>query len=151
MCSLFNVNKIKGANSPYAGVAIALFIPLLLAELAEEYGCNQTNYGCDIDINDIETGENIQVWFGAIELKPASYAAAIISISSAMQCAAYFFTGSIADFEHYRTRLFRITAISGGIVTCCYIFWGNPLLWQFAGWWTVLLTILHWMMLLLLP
>eukprot|EP00485_Elphidium_margaritaceum_P010164 CAMPEP_0202700182 /NCGR_PEP_ID=MMETSP1385-20130828/13383_1 /ASSEMBLY_ACC=CAM_ASM_000861 /TAXON_ID=933848 /ORGANISM="Elphidium margaritaceum" /LENGTH=834 /DNA_ID=CAMNT_0049357313 /DNA_START=28 /DNA_END=2532 /DNA_ORIENTATION=- len=130
------------ANSPFAGVMVALLVPLLLSDLAEQYGCSQTRYGCDIYAADIENGEVVQVPF-IWELKATSYSAAMLGVASLFQAFVYLFIGPLADFAGYRTLLFRSTAISGALVCGCYVFFGSASLWQFVGWWTVIASILH--------
>eukprot|EP01084_Bolivina_argentea_P252894 424647_1 len=130
------------ANSPFAGVVMALLVPLLLTDLAEQYGCSKTKYGCDINANDILTNKQVQVYVGLWELKATSYAAAMVGLASLIQAFMYLFVGPLADYGRYRTLLFRITSIGTGICTCFYIFFGDKILWQFVGWWTVIATIL---------
>ena len=132
-----------GANSPFGGVVAALLLPLLLTDLAEEYGCGKTAFGCDINANDLETGEIIQVHVGVWELKATSYAAAMIGISSLVQAIAYLWVGPLADYSNYKTSLFRITAFATGTAVCCYILFGDASLWQVAGWWSVITMVLY--------
>ena len=127
------------ANSPYNGIAISLFIPLLLTELAEENVCKNVN--CDINGNNIINGETVQVriignWF----LKPASYASLVIGISAFIQAIVYIQYSSLADYGDYRRKLFNITNIIGSILCMLFIVIGGSSLYLFAGLMTVILT-----------
>eukprot|EP01084_Bolivina_argentea_P160467 279435_1 len=131
------------ANSPFSGVVMALLLPLLLSDLAEEYACSKTTYGCDINARDIVSGEVVQVNVMGWESKATSYAAFMIGLASLIQAIIYLFVGPLADYGGYRTLLFRVTAISSGIFMCFYIFWGDKSLWQFAGWWCIITSIVY--------
>ena len=130
------------ANSPFSGVVMALLLPLLLTDLAEEYGCSQTRFGCDTSAHDLESGAEVQVYVGAWQLRCASYAATMLGLSSLIQAVAYIFIGPLADYASYRTQLFRGCSLGAGIAICGYALMGDKALWQLAGWWTMLTTAL---------
>ncbi len=74
------------ANSAYSGVALSFVVPLFLAALAQQYACeNNTPHGCDFEGDAIDSSETVQVDMTGWKLKPASYAASIISLSALFQ------------------------------------------------------------------
>ena len=95
--------------------------------MAEQYACDNTTYGCDINLKVIgKDNVDATVAIGAWELKPEAYASAIIGIASAIQAFFFLWTAALADFEDYRDKFFLRTAIIGSILCCLFLVFGDP-------------------------
>eukprot|EP01083_Nonionella_stella_P090305 252289_1 len=129
-------------SSAQMGVGLAFIFPIFLSLMSGRYAClNHTPYGCDWDGNPINSDQILRVSFGSIQLKPESYASAMLSISSAFQAVAYILCSALADYGTYKIYLFRITAIITQLMYMTWIFFANEDVWLFAGLWGALSTI----------
>ena len=127
------------ANSPNSGVILAVLFPIFLTLLAEQYACQyNSSHNCDYNNDPIANTDaplRVGLFFNLWQLKPSSFAAAMISISSLFQAIAYISISALADYGMYQHYLFRITAIIGALFNVVWIFFQSPKYWEFAGWW----------------
>ena len=124
------------ANSPMWQIALALSFPSYLAVLSTRYAClNNVPFECDYNNNPINSDKTLRVSMGIWELKPESYSAAMISISSILQAFAYITIGGLADYKNYQHYLFRICSFIGASFNLFWIFFDTPNTWLIAGWW----------------
>ena len=127
------------ANSPMYQVVVGLAFPVTMATMATRYACvNNVPYQCDFDDDPINSNKTLRVNMGGWELKPASYAAAMVSISAFMQAFFYLTLGGLADYGEYQHYLFRIMSSIAASMLLGWIFFVDENSWLFAGWWTAI-------------
>ena len=124
------------ANSPMWQIALGLVFPTYLALLSTQYACeHNVPYSCDYYDKPINSNKTLWVVMGSWSLKPSSYAAAMLSISSLLQAFAYITIGGLADYKTYQHYLFRICALLGASMLLVWWFFDKPDTWLIAGWW----------------
>ena len=124
------------ANSPMWQIALGLTFPTYLATLATQYACkNNVPFECDYYNEPINSDKHLWVEMGIWSLKPSSYAAAMLSISSLLQAFAYITIGGLADYSSYQHYLFRVCAVLGASMLLLWWFFDTPDTFLIAGWW----------------
>ena len=123
---------------PHTGIILSPAFPVYLTTLAQRFACiEKPLHQCDYLDNPINDDKilRISLFFNTWELRPASYAAAMIALSSFFQAVAYILFGALADYSSYQAWLFRITSTIGALFNIKWIFIDDHRLWEFTGWW----------------
>ena len=123
-------------STPVFIVLVAMIFPIYLVILTTQYGCiYNTPYGCDYDGNPINSSDDIVVYIGSSAFKPASFATLMIAISGAMQCIAYLFISSIADYNNYQHYLYPVFMTSASLMMIACVFFNKPEQYVIFGIW----------------
>eukprot|EP01084_Bolivina_argentea_P088544 159870_1 len=130
------------ATTPIGMILGSMIIPLYASTLSTQYGCiHHAPYQCDYYNKPINSNNPVMVPFAGSYWKPESFASLMVAISGGMQCVAYFFIASIADYSNYQHYLYRISIICTCImVLMCSIFNKNDY-YIALGIWTALLLV----------
>eukprot|EP00002_Diphylleia_rotans_P004143 TRINITY_DN1299_c0_g1_i3.p1 TRINITY_DN1299_c0_g1~~TRINITY_DN1299_c0_g1_i3.p1 ORF type:complete len:264 (-),score=38.51 TRINITY_DN1299_c0_g1_i3:2049-2840(-) len=126
------------ANSVYNNVAIGIFLPIFLLEIAKtSAGCYEVGYNEDEDDDDEDDDEDdkcgLYAESGSIRMRPSAFALNVISVSVFFQAISFITISPLADYGNLRKRLLVIFSTLGSFFTMLFITAVNPDHWLYAG------------------
>lgn len=137
------------ATQPFSSAGLAIFIPLILEDLAWRAGTsdmsNSMRPPC-IDRSTLKPGEALPecfVEFGSLIITPVSYALYISAISVVIQVVTFLSFGALADYGNYRKMLLLIFTTLNAVFSIAFLFVIHPSLYWLAGVLTILSNVLY--------
>eukprot|EP01084_Bolivina_argentea_P088543 159866_1 len=123
-------------TTPFFIVIVAMIFPVYLVILATQYSCQyNTPYGCDYNNNPINSNQSVFVYIGSTQWNPESFATLMIALSGILQCIAYLFISSIADYSTYQHYMFRIFTLIGSFMIIFCVIFNDPKHYAILGIW----------------
>ena len=101
------------------------------------------NVVCDIYGNSLDPDQEAVVTLGTIQLRPESFVFWCISLSGILQAVVFCGIGPIADYSHYRKRMFTVSSTLGGFGVCLYFFCEHAWMWIWTGALLAILNVLY--------